>query len=51
MGRNRRGAFPDGHANMMLATSVLIGTVVVLVVVVVWFLRDARQRAEAEDLT
>jgi hypothetical protein len=39
-------------ANMMLATGVLIGTVIVLVAVaVVWYLRDVRQRAEAEDIT
>ncbi len=38
--------------NMMLATGVLIGTVIVLVTVaVVWYLRDIRQRAEAEDIT
>lgn len=38
--------------NMMLATGALIGTVLVLVVIaVVWYLRDARHRAEAEDLT
>ena len=39
-------------ANMMLATGVLIGTVIVLVVVAaVWYLRDIRQRAEAENIT